>query len=273
MTTGYIFFDNNVLGEIHKNGLAPAIARSLRASGLQAQATELNLVESYSAPVFVSDALVSTLRILVGQDAVLPWTGEILKLEAEAFMRGERASRLPLYSLDNFEPGESREELRTRLITFKTQTDITHRELHASARPQIQAKLKEMRLRPSWDDFGAFLGEWQSMPIRRIFAARSWKDLGLADPFNPGILDASDSWRLMSDADALGLYQGAIAFDQPKEVQRMDQLQLPYLGGATRRILVTRDGAFSSAASIIVNGRYHLGLVQKMTDFFRKSGL
>jgi hypothetical protein len=103
--------------------------------------------------------------------------------------------------------------------------------------------------------------------MREIFSRQSWSDIGLPDPFPPEILTQSDSWRLMADADAIGLYQGALAFDQPRQVQRMDQLQLPYLGGTARRILVTKDGPFAEVGKIVVNGRYPLARVVTLSEW------
>lgn len=236
-------------------------------------ATELNLVESYSAPDFVSDALTGALRTLVGYDGALPWTGEVLKLEAEAHLRGEHGSQLPLDSIMLIDPAESRRDLRDRLNAFRRRTDESHRRLHADARPRIQRKLKEKKIRPVWDDFPAFLEVWQGMETREILARQSWRDLGLPDPFAPDVLIASESWRLMSDADGIGIFQAAIAFEQPPQVQRMDQLQLPYLGGADRRVLVTRDGAFAEAAKYVVNGRYGLARVLTLAEFLDNSGI
>jgi hypothetical protein len=53
----------------------------------------------------------------------------------------------------------------------------------------------------------------------------------------------------------------------------MDQVQLPYLGGATRRILVTRDGQFAAAAKIVVNGRYRLARVLTFKEFLTASDI
>lgn len=77
----------------------------------------------------------------------------------------------------------------------------------------------------------------------------------------------------MADADAIAIFQGALALTQPRQVQRMDQLQLPYLGGADRRILVTMDEPFAEAGKMVVNGRYHLALVVSFKDFLEGSGV
>lgn len=273
MPPGFIFFDNNTLGEIRRRGLSELIVRSLRSVDLEAQATEINLVESYAASETIADALIATLRALVGRDAVLPWTGEILQLEAQAFLRGDAQSQIPLNSLETLEPGETRTELRARLNTFRKRTDESHRRLHARTRPHIQRKLKERGIKPDWAELPAFLEAWQTLDVRLTFAKQSWRDLELPEPFEPGVLEASESWRLMSDADAAAMFQAAIAFQQPMQVQRMDQLQLPYLGGAYRRVLVTRDGAFADVAKTIVNGRYYLARVLTFSEFLDTAGI
>ena len=273
ISTGYIFFDNNTLGEMYRHGLADRILRSLRTVGLEVQATEVNLVESYSASTGITEKLIATLKTLVGHDGVLPWTGEILQLEAHAFLRGEPCSQIPLNSLDTLEPGQSRDALRSKVDAFRKRTDASHRRLHAEARPRIQKKLKAQGIRPAWEEFAGFLEAWQLIETREIFARQSWRDLDLPEPFRAEVLQASEAWRLMADADGMGIFQAAIAFEQPPQVQRMDQLQLPYLGGATRRVLVTRDGPFAAAAKTVVNGRYHLAQVLTFAEFLDKSGI
>lgn len=273
ISTRHIFFDNNALAAITKRRIAHEVRRTVRASWLDVQATELNLVENYSAPALVSEAVKETVRILVGHDGVLPWIGEILKIEAETFLKGERAPRIPLNSLDTLEPGQSWDQLRANLNAFRKRTDESHRRLHADARKHLQPRLKAKGIRPEWHEFPAFLEAWQGIETREIFARQTWRDLDLLEPFQPEILSASESWRLMADADAIAIFQGALAFTQPRQVQRMDQLQLPYLGGADRRILVTMDEPFAEAGKMVVNGRYHLALVVSFKDFLEGSGV
>jgi hypothetical protein len=273
MATGHIFFDNSARAVIHRRGFAPAIARSTRSAGLEVQATELNLVEGYSAPEFIADTLIATWRTLLGRDGVLPWIGEILVLEADAFHEGAPQSRIPLNTLDTFDDKESREELCTRLNEFRKRTDASHRDLHAGARPRIQALLKERGLRYDMTDFPRFLDAWHGLDTRLTFAKQTWKDLDLPGPFPQDILTASESWRITSELDALGIFQAAIASRPPRQVQRMDQLQLPYLGGAYRRVFVTRDVTFADAAKMLINGRYNLAQVQTLDEFLNTSGL
>jgi hypothetical protein len=122
-------------------------------------------------------------------------------------------------------------------------------------------------------DFPRFLDAWHGLETRLTFAHQTWKDLDLPGEFPPAIMTASESWRITSELDALGIFQAAIATAQPPQVQRMDQLQLPYLGGAERRIFVTRDETFAHAAKMLINGRYNLAQVQTLEEFLSKSGI
>lgn len=271
--TGHIFFDNNTLGEICRRHLATPIRGSLRAVDLRVQPTELNLIEAYAAPGNIAEDLVWTLRELAGHHGALPWTGELLRLAGLAFLEGRSGVQLPLNEIDPELLALSRDMLRHRLDDFRRNTDRSHARLHADARRKLQRKLKEVGVRPRWEDFPVFLEAWQNLEVREIFARQSWADLGLPAPFPPAVLAEVDSWRLMSDADAIGLYQAALAFEQPRQVQRMDQLQLPYLGGASRQLLVTRDGPFFQAASSVLHGRYPLTRVVKLEEFLRASAI
>ena len=261
------------MAQITKRKLAEKIRASLRSAWLDTQVTELNLVENYSAPAIVSDAVKETIRILVGHEGVLPWVGEILRIEAETFLRGERAPQIQYNSLDILEEGQTWDRLRAELNAFRKRTDESHRRLHATARKALQPKLKTLGVRPEWSEFPEFLEAWQSVETREIFARQTWRDLGLPEPFNANILKASDSWRLVADADGIGMFQGALAFKQPRQVQRMDQLQLPYLGGADRRILVTCDGPFAEAGKMVVNGRYHLAQILSLDELLWRGGI
>ncbi len=273
-SAGRVFFDNSTIGEIDRRQLAAPLRRSLRAVGLEAWATRINVIESHSAPWHITERLIATLRALGARDAAWPFPNEILEAEARAFLAGEtRRVDLQLDALSWFDAGIAPDAAREESQRFRKLVDSEHRQMHAARRAAIQAKLKARGIRANWAEFPRFLEAWQGMDMRGVLAALSWRDLQLPEPFAPGILEWSDAWRLLCDADALGLFQAAIAFDQPRQVQRMDQLQLPYLGGGVQRILVTRDGPFVDAAKMIVNGRYSLARVMTLVEFLETSGL
>lgn len=268
MRTGHLFFDNNTIGFIRDNRLEAAVVANARAASLEVLATELNLVEAYSAPKPVADAVVQTLRAITGRPEVLPWTGGLLKATGEAFLTGSDPFRLPLVELEAATDPVERERLRADLLAFKQRIDRSHKEIHERARPLVQRKLKERGVRAEWSELPAFLETWPNLDTARDFARRTWTDCDLPGEFPPEILVRNDTWRLASDADALGLFQAALVFEQPRQVQRMDQLQLPYLGGSDVRILVTRDAAFAEAARMVLERRYPLARVMSAKDFF-----
>ena len=69
-------------------------------------------------------------------------------------------------------------------------------------------------------------------------------------------LERNESWRLLLDAEGVGVYERAIAHKQPKFVHRLDLIQLVYLGLAPRRMIVTADRPLLRAANEILTLRY-----------------
>lgn len=272
MSNGSIFFDNNTLGEIERLGAAAAIRSSLRAANLTPLATEINLLESVSAPGFRHARLSATLASIAGDQSVLPWTFRILQLAGEAHLRGERTFPVPLSALTLEATEVEREELRKKARAFCDELDTEQRNRHAEARPELQAWLKARGSRPAWDELPGFLDWWGAVDVREIFAAKVWEALGLPGEFPVRILTESESWRLLADGEGVAVFQGAVAFEQRRQVQRMDLLQLPYLGGTNRRILVTSDGPFAEAARAVVSGRYLLARVMTLGEFFDSIG-
>lgn len=268
MSIGHIFFDNNTIQYIRENRLVGRVLSNARAAHLDILATELNLVEAYSASPDVADRIVDTIGELTGGADVLPWTGALLKAVGEGFVSGAEPIQIDRVSLEVVRTEDGRAALRRDLKAFKDRIDATHRDLHARNRQKLQKMLLERGVRARWEELPAFLEEWRTLDTRRQFALASWRDCEIAAPFPEPILDGNHTWMLASDADALGLFQGALVFEQPRQVQRMDQLQLPYLGGSDRRILVTRDVPFATAAGMVVHGRYSLARVMTLSEYF-----
>ena len=70
------------------------------------------------------------------------------------------------------------------------------------------------------------------------------------------VLEQNEAWRLLLDAEGVAVYERAIATVQPKFVQRLDLLQLIYLAGESKRMIVTSDKGLLRAGNAILPGRY-----------------
>lgn len=117
--------------------------------------------------------------------------------------------------------------------------------------------MRERGMKDTFESAHSFLDtEWQTGETRRIFAEVTWGALGLPGEVPMAALERNESWRLLLDAEGVGVYERAIAHKQPKFVHRLDLIQLVYLGLAPRRMIVTADRPLLRAANEILTLRY-----------------
>ena len=255
--TGIVILDNNSLGDLAAAGALDAVLGSFRASGLTPLVTMHNMVEAIPAAAHQRTVLLRTIERIAAVGGMLPWTFELLRISGAAALQSEGTFPVPL-SEPVVELDEATfADARIQFLEVAERLNRATRERHAGARQVIQPFLTEKNLRGRWDDLSEFMRQfWDRLDLREQFADQLWEQLGFQEPRPPDLLQRSETWKLMIDADGVEVFQGAVAFRQPRQVQRMDLLQLPYLAGAGQRVLVTRDRAFGAAVKALAHGRY-----------------
>jgi hypothetical protein len=133
---------------------------------------------------------------------------------------------------------------------------------HDLHRVDIHGRMRNKRLRDPYTGVEHFLRDyWYASKTRADFANVIWRGLKLAGEAPMEIIDQCEPWRLFIDAEGVALYERAIATNQPKRIQRMDLMQLTYLGVAPKRVIITADAGLIRAANAILPGRYRLASV------------
>lgn len=259
MEPGLLIIDNNCYSRLMDPVALARFRANLRIADFEPQASEINLLESTAAsPDAVQARLLASIRQVVGDRPLLPWPFQILKRIGEAIVAGEDGFYVEPsgkeWYLDDVLAASA---LRETILGFNQQLEKTFSTFHATGRKGLQSRLRAKGAR---EDFGCareFLERnWYESDSRRSYAEVTWNALGLPGEAPFAVLEQNEAWRLLLDAEGVAVYERAIARVQPKFVQRLDLLQLIYLAGVPKRMIVTSDKGLLRAAAAILPGRY-----------------
>ncbi len=254
-----LIVDNNCLSHLRRPGALERFRGSLRAADLVVVPTEINLLEATAAaPDKLRDDLIATLRAISGSEALLPWPFTLLRDIGAALTRGEHVYRAPESGKEWYlEDPEALREIRQEVLAFNETIETTFTALHETNRERLREALKARNARPDFEDARDFLErQWFDSDLRRHFASVTWRSFGLPDPVPFALLEANEAWRLLLDVEGLAVYERAVATETPKRVHRRDLIQLVYLAGSQRRILVTADNGLLRAGEAVLSKRY-----------------
>ena len=259
MASGIAVIDNSCYGVLSETNALARFRANLAISDLRARPSEVNLLEAALAkPIRVRDQLLATTKDLAGDSGLLRWPFWILQRIGRAIINNESAFYLgPSGKEWYLDDKTAIDEIRERAEAFSKRLEDRFSTLHNNARQKLQRHIKASGQRYTVDAAREFLdGEWLRGETRAVFAQATWKGFGLPGEAPLSTLDTSEAWRLLLDIEGLAIFQRALVHEQPRRVQRMDLIQLVYMGNARRRILVTKDGPFLDAANTILRGRY-----------------
>ncbi len=99
---------------------------------------------------------------------------------------------------------------------------------------------------------------WSRPEQQDIYIALLWGKLGLPGTPNVAAVLGLGTWRLVIDAYGAAVFQRSIKREQGKKVQRSDMMQMAYLAGVQRRVLVTADKDYSRIATEVLRQRHLL---------------
>lgn len=221
--------------------------------------SEINVLEASLAPLERRARLLDAVRDVARDTPLLPWTIALLKSVSLAIVTGAPYLDLPLagsqWVLNDRDRAEA---LRDEIRAFNQAMEAEYSAIFTRFRPGLQRRLKSKKMGATLAETVSFLDDaWLDMGACTAAAEAMWESINIPYPM-PSLseLRANEVWRLYLDSEGLALFQRAIVAEEPKRVQRLDLLQLPYLGLATRRVLVTSDKRFADAARAILTRRY-----------------
>jgi hypothetical protein len=259
MPPGMLIVDNNCLSYLRRGDALGRFRGSLRAADLVVVPTEVNLVEATAAsPDALQADLIETLRAIAGEEALLPWPFTLLRDIGLALTRGEFTYHVPASGKEWYlDDPAALQEIREEIVAFNQNLEEAFTALHESTRRRLRAALKARKSRTAFEDARDFLErQWFESDLRRHFASVTWRSFGLPEPVPFELLEANEAWRLLLDVEGLAVYERAVAWEEPRRVHRRDLIQLIYLSGSRRRILVTADRGLLRAGEAVLRRRY-----------------
>lgn len=259
MPPGLLILDTNCYAQLESPDRLARLRSNLRVANLIAQPTELNLVEvTATAQASVRERLLATVRRVADGNALLPWPFKLLQQIGEAMARGQHNVAVEPSGKEWYlEDPAVASELRDEIITFQRDLEKTFSQFHARNRKRLQEAMKSRGVQDEFGSAREFLESfWSVSDMRRDYAEVTWSALSLPGKASLEQLTQNESWKLLLDAEGVAVYERAIARVQPKIVQRLDLIQLVYLGLARRRIIATADNALLRAADAVLLRRY-----------------
>lgn len=271
---GCVIFDNSAVKRIAYLGVAADVASSLRAVGLTPFASEALLVEASAATPARARKQIDALRALAGEYCVLPWVMPILQGTAQGYLEGNPETEFFVRPLSIAEPDEDFSRRREECRAFASAVDdAAHARNAAQRADRIEFIRSASGRRYRLADLPHVLDVWPHSESGQATLRDLWHTAELPGEAPMQIIDAFDVWKLALEAVACSTFLGQI-IDRPfGRVGLMDLLQLVYLGGAVRRVLVTDDQNFATVAKLALHGRHAGARVQLVDEFLRSSGV
>jgi len=266
---GIVILDTNCYKFLERGDVNSRVSASLRAADMRIWPSKMNSLEAVaSANAQVRDRSRAIMNRVADGRVLLPFPTDHLKQIGEAIVRGDTQ-----YTVRSQGPDEMltdavlAAERQPEAETFLSGMEALFDAALSAARPEVQAALRRLGLLDSWASAADFLdGPWANPENRRAIVDQTWHTLGLpGDPPVDRLLN-QETWKMAVDIDGLAMYQRTVLKKQPKRVQRRDLLQLLAMSLSHRRIIVTDDGAFLSAARALLERRYRNARAMHITE-------
>lgn len=258
---GIVVVDTSCFRFLESEAVQLKIERDLRTTAWELWPSAVNALEIAQTPnPDIRQRLLNVLRSLAKKRDILPWPHVLLERSAEAIAKGRPGfwsgpSRMS-WTLDSSVADISSEEA-DRAEAFLSKQTTAFEEMHEEARPKVRNFLRSKNLRNEWDTLPEFLDEfWMTPEHIDSYITKLWKHFDLTDPVPTEQLRYLETWRLFFEAQGAAVFERTVMDQMPKPVHLPDLLQLVYLAGARRRLLVTADGGLIRAATAVVRGRY-----------------
>jgi hypothetical protein len=257
---GTVVMDANVLGRLTRPPDRAQLASSLRVADLMPWPTAVNLLEAVRHEnATVRLRLLEILRDLSGNRFVLP-------MPAEFLMRVGRMVAAGDHSFDHepsdfewmlFEPERITREQVAYAGRILDEAEDRFSDMHRTARRRLRGYLKARGSGDPWGDIPTFLDQqWMRPSHIDSYIVQMWKDLELDGDAPVEALRGNEAWRLYFEGFGATVYERAIQSQSQQPAHLYDVLQLIYLSGTTKRILVTNDRGLLRVAQAVTYRRY-----------------
>lgn len=267
---GLVILDTNVYKKLESVEIIRSMESSLRAAQLVAWPSSINAFElSLIEPAETRQRMLETVKVILGENVLLPWPTILLQELAAAAADGRSSVKvIPTFADALVHDSDAAVRERDEVVEIIESLENGFNLMHANAREEIQAFLKSEGLRSEWDSAGEFLDRlWMTSHMAGSFAELFWTRLKLSGNVPSTLLLQIPAWRMFLEIEGLGVFERAVVQAQPKRVHRLDLLQLVYLGRAGRGILVTDDKPLQRAAFALLNRRHTATRVMSSDEF------
>lgn len=216
--------------------------------------------------------LLTTIAELAGGRPLLPWPHELLRQVGEAVAEGKDGTKVGDRRLQWLleEPDSISESEIENVRVFLQDREEDFTAMHRRARRVLRPLLREHGALDQWESVGEFLESvWNDPDHLDDYLIALWGALECPGQAPVEELREVGAWRLFLEGVGAAAFERAVRAQMPKRVQEADLLQLVYLGGTQRRILVTNDRRFRELASSVLHGRHNLARVVSANKFLR----
>lgn len=271
---GLIVLDTNCYKYFENPAEREAILRSCRAAQLSIWPSAINVFEAAATPqVDIRDRLLAVIRSLVGARALLPWPLHLIEEFAISAAEGKRTVKFRASLADGIlhDPAIALQE-RDEAVRIRSEIEAGFNQIHTRIRPEIQEHLRAENLRYEWPSVSDFLDKlWMQPELVDNMSELYLTHTNLAGRVPTDVLSRIPAWLLFVEAEGIAAYQRGVVSQLPRRVHRFDLLQLVYLAGSDRRILVTDDGPFLDVAQEVLNGRHPNARAMHISEFLKSS--
>ena len=257
--SGILLLDNNCFDVLAEPAALSKFKANARAAGWITQLTEVNALEVLATPGDAKQQrLIEVLKEVGGQGPMLPWPFAMLRELGTAILAGKTASRVTTAEADILL--YSREEairIRAETAEFNRRIESAFTEHHDGIRSKMRQMMRQRGVKDPYRSTREYLQSWWfDGGVRAAYAQYVWTGLKLKGLAPMTVLEECEPWRILLDVEGVAWYERSVASQQPRRVDRMDLLQLVYLGVAPKRMIVTADRGMLRAAAAVLPGRY-----------------
>ena len=257
---GAVILDTNVVKYLEDEGTRERVVQSLAVADLRIWPSALNALEvvRHENPR-ARGRLLNSLRELTQQQYLLPMPLSLLKASGEAllarkmgFTTGPSHLEWLVHEPERIEERHVREAGR-----ILDDSQRTWDEAHRAGRNAVRALLKLKGVRDPWGSAAEFLDrQWMTREHLDSYIAAFWRELKLEGEPPIEQLLTHELWRLYFEGLGATVYERTVLDQSPKPAHSADVIQLVYMAGTPKRVLVTEDGGLTRVAQSILLRRY-----------------